>query len=152
VSDAHEQIRNLLGRYCELMDGGDFAGLAELFRDAQLADEDGNVFATGSDEVRSMWRAQTILHPVPGKADHATPRTRHVTANPVMEVDDAAGTARVTSSYVVFQGTETLPLQPIVSGRYDDRFTRGDDGRWRWRERRYAVDHLGDLSHHLRGS
>ena len=24
MSDAHEQIRNLLGRYCELMDAGDY--------------------------------------------------------------------------------------------------------------------------------
>jgi 3-phenylpropionate/cinnamic acid dioxygenase small subunit len=143
VSDAHEQIRNLLGRYCQLMDAGHFAGLAELFAHATLADEHGNVFATGSDEVHRMWDAQTILY------DHS-PRTRHVTANPVIDVDGEAGIAQVWSSYVVFQGTDALPLQPIVSGRYYDTFTRGGDGRWHWTQRRYAVDHVGDLSHHLR--
>jgi 3-phenylpropionate/cinnamic acid dioxygenase small subunit len=143
VSDAHEQIRNLLGRYCECMDAGDFDGLAALFAEARLADEHGTVFATGRDEVLAMWRGQTILY-------DGSPRTRHVTANPVIDVDDAGGTARVSSSYVVFQGTDGLPLQPIVSGRYVDEFARGPHGRWRWAERRYAVDHVGDLSHHLR--
>ena len=141
--DAHEQIRNLLGIYCERMDAGDFAGLAELFADARLADEHGTVFATGSAEVLALWQAQTHMY-------DGSPRTRHVTANPVIDVDDATGAATARSSYVVFQGTEDFPLQPIVTGRYADTFARGDDGRWHWTERRYAIDHTGDLSHHLR--
>ena len=150
MSDAHEAIRNLLGRYCELMDAGDFAGLAELFAYATLADEHGNVFATGSAEVLAMWQGQTLLYPVPGRAEHdGSPRTRHVTANPVIEVDGDTATCR--SSYVVFQGVDDFPLQPIVSGRYADTFARdANDGAWRWTERRYALDHVGDLSHHLR--
>lgn len=143
MAEAQEAIRNLLGRYCELMDAGDFAGLAALFTDAVLADEHGTVFATGSGEVLAMWQRQTVLY-------DGSPRTRHVTANPVIDLDETAGTARARSSYVVFQQTEDLPLQPIITGRYADTFDRAADGRWRWRERRYAVDHVGDLSHHLR--
>lgn len=143
MSDAHEQIRNLLGRYCELMDAGHFAGLAELFAHATLADEHGSVFATGADEMRTMWERQTILY-------NGTPRTRHVTANPVIDVDEASGIAEVSSSYVVFQGTEALTLQPIVTGRYYDTFTRDGSDRWHFAQRRYAMDHVGDLSHHLR--
>jgi ketosteroid isomerase-like protein len=109
MSDAHEQIRNLLGRYCERMDAGNFAGLAELFAAATLADENGNVFATGADEMRTMWERQTILY-------DGSPRTRHITANPVIDVD--GDSAQCTSSYVVFQGTDGQPLQPIVTGRY----------------------------------
>lgn len=142
MSDVHEQIRNLLGRYCERMDSGDFAGLADLFAGAQLADEDGTVFARGRDEVLAMWTAQTMLY-------DGTPRTRHVTANPVITVEGDAATC--TSSYVVFQGTDNLPLQPIASGRYADTFARDGNDRWHWTERRYALDHVGDLSHHLRG-
>jgi hypothetical protein len=41
-------------------------------------------------------------------------------------------------------------LQPIVSGRYVDSFRRDHAGEWHWAERRYAVDHVGDVSHHLR--
>src|SRR4051794_5115516 len=126
MADAHEQIRNLLGTYCARMDAGDFAGLADLFADARLADEHGTVFATGSAEIRAMWDAQTILYPVPGRAEHpihgraehpihgraehpihgraehpihgraehdGTPGTHHVTANPVIDVDETSGTA-----------------------------------------------------------
>jgi 3-phenylpropionate/cinnamic acid dioxygenase small subunit len=147
MSEAHEAIRNLLGKYCELMDAGHFAGLAELFAHATLADEHGNVFATGSDEMHRMWERQTILY-------RDSPRTRHVTANPVIDVDEALGVAQVSSSYVVFQGIAPpdegdLPLQPIVTGRYLDTFTRGQGG-WHFTQRRYAIDHVGDLSHHLR--
>ena len=151
MSEAHEAIRNLLGRYCELMDAGHFAGLAELFAHATLADEHGNVFATGAAEMRAMWEKQTILYPANPRAEHeGSPRTRHVTANPVIDVDEGVGVAQVSSSYVVFQGTDNLPLQPIVTGRYLDTFTRADDGTWHFAQRRYAIDHVGDLSHHLR--
>jgi 3-phenylpropionate/cinnamic acid dioxygenase small subunit len=153
MSDAHEQIRNLLGRYCELMDAGHFAGLAELFAHATLADEHGTVFATGAEEVHRMWEAQTIRHPANSRGEHDnSPRTRHVTANPVIDVDEAVGVAQASSAYVVFQATDDMPLQPIITGRYFDTFTRGADHAWHWTQRRYAVDHVGDLSHHLRSS
>jgi hypothetical protein len=139
---AHEAIRNLLGTYCERMDAGEFDGLAELFAEARMSDEHGNVFATGRDEIAKMWHAQTILY-------DGSPRTRHVTANPIIDVDDEEGTAVVHSTYVVFQWTDETPLQPIITGRYVDRFRR-DEYVWRWDERSYAVDHAGDLSHHLR--
>ena len=141
MSEAHEAIRNLLGTYCLRMDAGDFTGLAELFAHATLADEHGNVFATGADEMRAMWERQTILY-------DGRPRTRHVTANPVIDVDRDSATC--TSSYVVFQGTDQVALQPIVTGRYYDTFSRDEAGGWHWTQRRYAVDHVGDLSHHLR--
>lgn len=133
----------MLGRYCELMDAGDFAGLAAMFADAELADQDGNVFATGAAAMQEMWERQTITY-------DGSPRTRHITANPVIDVDAAAGTASCSSSYVVFQGVDDFAFQPIVSGRYADRFVQDESGTWRFAERRYAVDHVGDLSHHLR--
>ena len=141
--DSYEAIRNLLGTYCERMDAGDFDGLSELFLDAEMTDERGNVFATGREEIAAMWHRQTILY-------DGSPRTRHVTANPVIDLDEDAGTAVVRSSYVVFQATDDFPLQPIITGRYVDRFLRDADDVWRWAERSYAIDHLGDLSHHLR--
>jgi hypothetical protein len=38
----------------------------------------------------------------------------------------------------------------VLTGRYDDTFTRVDDG-WRFSERVIHPDLLGDLSHHMRG-
>lgn len=147
MSEAHEQIRNLLGLYCERMDAGDFDGLAALFAHGRLSDDQGHVFCTGSEAMAKMWRGQTMVY-------DGSPRTRHVTANPIIDVNETTGTADVRSSYVVFQGLAghgqaVLPLQPIITGRYVDKFKRGDDGTWHWDERSYAVDHLGNLSHHL---
>jgi 3-phenylpropionate/cinnamic acid dioxygenase small subunit len=143
MSDAHEEIRALIGRYCELMDAGEFDDLADLFADARLSDEHGTVFAQGAGEVAKMWHSQTILY-------DGSPRTRHLTADPIIDVDEPAGVANARSSYVVFQATDGLSLQPIITGRYIDRFVRRDGTPWRWDERRYAVDQLGDLSYHLR--
>jgi hypothetical protein len=54
----------------------------------------------------------------------------------------------VRSSYVVFQATAKLPFQPIVGGRYEDRFERVG-GAWRFTERLIHVDQVGDVSEHL---
>ena len=144
MSDAHEAIRYLLGRYCELMDAGDFDGLADLFADGRLSDENGKVFARGAPEMAKMWHAQTILY-------DGSPRTRHLTANSIIEVDEAAGTATARSSYVVLQATADMSLQPIITGRYVDRFVTGA-GRRPGDGTSAATPSttLGDLSHHLR--
>ena len=138
---AHEAIRNLLGRYCELMDAGDFAGLGDLLDDAVLADEHGTEVARGGDAVQRLYE-QTRLH-------DGSPRTRHLTTNSIIEVDEVRGTATARSAYVVLQATDVLHLQPIIAGRYADTFKRHPDGEWRFAERRFAVDLVGDLSHHL---
>jgi 3-phenylpropionate/cinnamic acid dioxygenase small subunit len=141
MSEAHEAIRNLLGLYCERMDAGDWDGLGELFADAVLVDEHGTEAARGREGVRAMYAATRTYD--------GSPRTRHLTTNTVIEVDEAGGTAAARSAYVVFQATDALPLQPIITGRYRDRFARGADGGWRFVERSFSVDLLGDLSHHL---
>jgi hypothetical protein len=77
-----------------------------------------------------------------------TPRTRHVTTNLVVTVDDAAGTGTCRSYVTVFQQADDFPLQPVYQNRYEDRFVR-TDGTWRF-EHRLMCDHRpGDTSHHL---
>jgi len=142
---SYEAIRNLLGLYCELIDAGDFDGLGALFADAVLRDDAGNETARGRDGVVALYTATTRRH-----AD-GTPRTRHLTLNPIIEVDEAAGTATARSAFVVLQATDAVPLQPIVSGRYRDRFARLDrlGGGWAFTERAFAVDLVGNVSDHL---
>ncbi|MBK8800368.1 MAG: hypothetical protein IPM07_30625 [Anaerolineales bacterium] len=41
-----------------------------------------------------------------------------------------------------------LPLQPIVMGRYEDRFVLDGDV-WRFDEKSILVDLMGNLSEHL---
>src|SRR5262249_10147344 len=79
-----------------------------------------------------------------------SPRTCHLTVNSIIEVDEEAGAATARSTYLVLQATDGLALQPIITGRYHDRFVRDPAaGTWRFAERTFFVDLIGDLSRHL---
>jgi hypothetical protein len=90
-----------------------------------------------------MLRDSVVLY------EDGTPRTKHLVTNIIVEVDEEAGTAAARSYVTALQALPDLPLQPIVSGRYHDRFERRD-GRWRFVERRVHIDLVGDVSCHLR--
>jgi 3-phenylpropionate/cinnamic acid dioxygenase small subunit len=141
MSDHHEQIRNLLGRYCEAMDAADWDTVGALFAHGRLTEEHGHLVAEGADGVRAMYEGGTQLH-------DGRPGTRHLTVNTIVELDGDERTATARSSYIVFQAAPGLPLQPIIAGRYRDRIELVD-GRWRFTERCFFVDQVGDLSHHL---
>ena len=51
---AHEEIRNLLGAYCELMDAAAWAEVGTLFADAELVGQDGRVVARGAEAVQAL--------------------------------------------------------------------------------------------------
>jgi 3-phenylpropionate/cinnamic acid dioxygenase small subunit len=139
-----DRIRNLLGRYCELIDAGDLAGVGALFAQGALADEHGVAFARGATAVEQFYRSGMQLY-------DGRPLTKHVVADTVVEEADADGTVAVRSSYVVFQATDGFALQPIIAGRYHDRFGRDAAGRWHFVERRFVADLVGDMSHHWHG-
>jgi hypothetical protein len=139
MSDDHEAIRNLLGTYCELMDAADWAGVGALFAAGELIAANGAAVAAGATDVQALYERGTRLY-------DGSPRTRHVTTNTVLDVTTDAATAR--SAYVVFQGVDGFALQPIITGRYRDRFTRAGSG-WCFTQRQFFVDHVGDLTHHL---
>jgi SnoaL-like domain len=137
------QITNLLYRYAECIDIGDLAGAASLFEHAVIRIGAGDNGTTDAAGLLGFLTKMIIIYP------DGTPRTRHVTTNPILEVDNDAGTATCRSYYTVMQQTADFPLQPIVSGRYHDRFERVD-GQWRFSYRDYTMMELiGDLSHHL---
>ena len=142
MSDAHHQIQNLVHRYAELIDLGDFDALGDLLAEAEVGSGEHPGALRGADAVRDMFTSTTRRY------EDGTPRTKHVTTNCIVEVDEAAGTATCRSYFTVLQEVPALPLQPVVAGRYHDRFVR-DDGVWRFAERRFWIDLVGDLSHHL---
>ena len=80
--------------------------------------------------------------------EDGTPRTKHITTNAIIEVDDYTGVASARSYYTVLQQTDTLKLQPVISGRYHDTFQR-IGGRWWFDTRVIFIDLVGDLSQHL---
>lgn len=138
---AETHITNLLYRYAECIDSGDLTGAAALFERAQI--RIGNDDMIDGARLLGIWKSLVVLH-----AD-GTPRTKHVTTNPIIEVDEDAGTASCRSYYTVLQQTDELPLQTIVAGRYHDRF-ECVEGQWRFCYRDLTlIDMVGDVSHHL---
>lgn len=138
---AGDEIRNLLGLYCERIDLGDLQGVGDLFAHGALADETGRELARGAEAVAAFYAAGTKLH-------DGSPRTKHLVTNVILEIDDGADRATARSSYLVLQQVDDAALQPIITGRYHDTFERGEAG-WRFAERRFFVDLVGDLSRHL---
>ena len=144
MSDSAVQIANLLYRYAECMDSGDWDGVEALFRHARLKTPGGND-RLGAAEFLQLLHAHVKRYPC------GTPRTRHLVTNPIIEIDEHANRATARSYYTVLQATEGLPLQPIAAGRYLDEFARVD-GVWRFSFRDYSLlDMAGDLSYHLSG-
>lgn len=115
---ADRHIANLVARYAELVDDGDFAGLGALFADASFTGSSAS--ATGSDAVRAMFENPVITY-----AD-GTPRTKHVTTNLIIDVDEEAGTAAARSYFTVLQSVDGHSPEIIAAGRYRDRFRRHD--------------------------
>jgi 3-phenylpropionate/cinnamic acid dioxygenase small subunit len=142
----HEAIGQLLARYAELIDAGDFAGVGDLLGEIEVTMDDGTVVATGPDEIRHMYETTTR------RFDDGTPRTQHVITNLIVEpVEPGEGGPAVyeaRSRFTVFQATDGVALQPIVAGRYRDRFERAADG-WRFAERCMIPTLFGDVSQHL---
>ncbi|MHA7665721.1 nuclear transport factor 2 family protein [Mycolicibacterium sp. HS_4_1] len=129
-------ITELLYRYAELIDAGDFDGVGELLGRGNF------MGVTGAEAVAALFAKSTRRFP-----DHGnTPRTRHLVLNPIVELD--GDTAYARSTFCVVQQTDTVPLQPIVVGRYADTFARDDAG-WYFTERIVDVQMVGNVSDHL---
>jgi hypothetical protein len=141
--DPHDRALavELLARYGEAIDAGDFAAVGALLGEAELQDADGNRIAAGRSEIEALYSATTLRH------GDGTPMTSHVITNAIV---DAIGPdeLEVRSRFVVFQSTDTLALQPVVVGRYVDRVVRDGAG-WRFRWRRMIPERWGDVSEHL---
>jgi 3-phenylpropionate/cinnamic acid dioxygenase small subunit len=140
--ESHHAITSLMFRYADCVDSADFDGIGALFADATITNEGVPGEIAGSDAVKQLYVSTNRVH------DDGTTRTRHLTSNLLVDIEEAAGTATGRSVFVVFQQTPTLPLQPIVSGRYRDRFHRSNRG-WRFAQRHIIVDHVGDVREHL---
>lgn len=138
-------MARLLYTYAELIDAGDFAGVGRLLGRASFGGPaSGSV--SGADNIAGLFALTTRRYPEHGNR----PRTRHLVLNPIIDVDGEVATAR--STFVVVQhvpdGPVTVPLQPIVVGRYADAFAR-DDSDWYFTERIVDVEMVGDVSAHL---
>ena len=134
-------ITDLLYRYAELIDAGDFDGVAKLLGRATFAGTRSSE-VSGAAAIAKLFAITTRRFPETG-----TPRTRHLVLNPIVELT-AERTATARSTFCVVQATDTVPLQPIVVGRYLDSFSCDDAG-WYFTARQVDVEMIGDVSAHL---
>jgi 3-phenylpropionate/cinnamic acid dioxygenase small subunit len=142
TADDKLAITELVYRYAELIDAGDFDGVGQLLARATFGGT-GPQGVSGAENIAKLFVATTRRYP-----DHQnTPRTRHLVLNPIVELS-AERTATSRSTFCVVQNTETVPLQPIVVGRYFDAFSCDDSG-WHFTERKVEVQMIGDVSAHL---
>jgi 3-phenylpropionate/cinnamic acid dioxygenase small subunit len=136
---SEQQIANLVFRYAECIDSGDLEGAADLFAHAKVTTALGEV---GREELLAMWSKGIILY-------DGVPRTKHLINNPIIEVDEDAGEASCRTVYTVMQQAGDGPLQPVICGRYHDRFERDENGKWRYCYRDYSlIDLVGDMTGH----
>jgi hypothetical protein len=141
-----DEIRNLLYRYCEMIDAGDVDGLVELFADAVVSGFGATREWRGRDEIRAMYSSGDRRERTSGGR-----ATKHFTTNALIEVDEVAGTATSRSYWVLLVSTSPNdPIRPILAGRYHDAFACIDD-RWRFTAREYIVDLTGAESSALLG-
>lgn len=145
ASDDRSAILDLIYRYAELIDAGDFDGVGRLLQRASFGGPR-TPKVTGAQNIASVFAMTTRRF-----AD-GTPKTRHLVLNPIVEIDPSnpdAATAR--STFCVVQATDRLPLQPVVVGRYEDEFARdpAHPGGWHFTSRIADVEMAGDVSEHL---
>lgn len=134
------EIENLIVRYAELVDDGDFQGVGELL--AHTTYRGSGEPLVGGEAIEQWFRDTVIVY-----AD-GTPRTQHVTTN-VSISQDSADEARARSYVTVLQALPGSAPQIIAAGRYRDRFELVA-GAWRFAERAVDIRLVGDLSNHLR--
>ena len=141
--DSYREIENLIYLYAERVDAGDFEGIAEMFAHGKIISHDQSVSASSYEQILSLYQRSARIYEQTG-----TPCTRHVTTNAIIEVDEEANSAAARSYFTVFQALEDFPLQPVMAGRYHDRFER-IGGKWRFIERKMLPELYGNLSRHL---
>lgn len=140
-AEARHQIENLMYRYAEAVDQANFDEITKVFGNAKIL-LGAETEMTGA-ELSDMFKENILLY-------DGSPRTHHVTTNLIVDLSDDGTSAACRSYYTVFQDVDGLPLQPIICGRYHDKF-RCEDGIWHFEERDYQyMDMPNDMSKHLR--
>lgn len=133
-------IQGLIYSYSKRLDSGDLESLGKLF-DRAVVHFEGRDSPIDSDPAAIAGMFSDFVRLYGG-----IPRTRHLICNLTIE-PDGPNQARATSAVLVVQQTPDLPLQPIITGDYRDRFVKAD-GQWHFAERYITNDLFGDLSAH----
>jgi uncharacterized protein (TIGR02246 family) len=123
-----DAVKNLIGRFAQLTDDGDFESRAQLYAD------DGVFVGFDGSEHRGRAAIRELF-------EKLTPPTRtgkHITGNASVTVDGDRASA--STDYVFFRLAED-GIAVLSTGRYQDEFVRGPDG-WLFSSRRIVPQTL----------
>ena len=127
-----DAIRELLARYCFLLDGFRLSEFAALFTaDGEWISRNGT--AAGREAIERLLRG-LVPEPAPGK------RRKHFTTNIVIEL--SGNRATVISNFLVVRESEAGPVVS-VAGTYDDTVVK-TDGEWKFKSRKLSHDIAGE--------
>lgn len=136
-----DEISALVHRYAELLDAGDFDGVVALFASATWRSDATGAVLRIPEEIRAVYDRIALYD--------GSPRTRHLMNNLTVEYVDGESEATGRCYYTVLQSVEPGdPIQVILSGRYHDRYRRGQNG-WEFADRLFIIDLGGDQSQHF---
>jgi ketosteroid isomerase-like protein len=134
--EAERAITRTLHRYAQSIDYGDEEGWVDCFTEDGVFDVRSRHahqlkrLITGRDELRAFvarhTRAPELWH-------------KHLLIEPLIDVDGE--TATCVSYLLVVMEHEDVPVMRVF-GRYRDRLVRGEDGRWRFRERIAEIESM----------
>ena len=93
------EILNLLYEYCWLVDQGRYEEIGELFAEADIYFGETLAYSHDKAAFAGMFAGSNISY-----APDNTPRTIHMCIDPVIVVDEAAGTAKAKHYTAVVQG------------------------------------------------
>lgn len=138
------EIQNLLYEYCWLVDSGDFEGVAELLKHADVFYDGKPGFSKSPEGYLKTMRP--II-----KYEDGTPKTMHMCVNPQITIGEDGQTASARSYLVVTQGITGQVLPRIIwMDRKFDTFVKLD-GKWVYATRNNCTHAMGDASAHIKG-
>ena len=118
-------------------------GRGRLFERATLRTHGGAEALHGGKAVQQILETAVQLY-------DGVPSTKHLITNVSVEVDGDRKSATARSYYTALQARPELPIQPILAGRWHDRFER-DGESWWFVDRLIYTDLVGDLRFHIKG-
>jgi hypothetical protein len=141
-------IADLVHALAEAIDDRDGDRIEALFGDATFTMAGGRPREGGS-AFRQVIEQGMLTY-------DGSPRTVHQVTNLTIEVAPDGRSAWAEARITVYQQVPAtadqaaFPLQPVLIGRYHDRFHRYPEGAWRFTSRVMDVDLVGDTSRHSR--
>jgi ketosteroid isomerase-like protein len=132
-------IREMLERYMRYNDDGALDRLVALFAEDAVLQVMGRVLR-GHEQIRSFLGGGGVF--VDGKPRWTDPgqlllqpRSAHLSANPVIDVDSGGHTATAETDFAVLQRDDDGRARVALVGRYRDRLRKNDDGQWVFAQR-----------------